>query len=294
MLNKILGLVVIVLIVIYFIIPVKEINISEPSKVMIQVNLKNNNQEQIMSLNDYLIGVVGAEMPASFFMEALKAQAIASRTYALNNLNDNLITTNTSEQAFLNNDELKSKWQDKYEEYYDKIVDAIKSTDNLVMTYDNKIIKAYYYAMSNGYSETALNVFAEDLPYLNIVDSSFDKNNKNYEVTIKINKEEFCQKLDITCSNIIISNIKNDKSNRVISLDINNQTYQGITIRKILNLRSTDFTIIVNNEYVSITTKGYGHGVGMSQYGANYLAKEGYSYEDILKYYYQNVEITYF
>jgi stage II sporulation protein D len=288
--NKILGLIIITLILIYFIMPVKKEPVIIESKPDIEVHLKLNNQDLVLSLNDYLIGVVGAEMPASFFIDALKAQAIASRTYALYSVSNNIIETTTSDQAYFTDEELRNKWQDNYETYINKIKTSVNETNNQVMTYQDNLIKSYYYAMSNGYSDTALNVFKEDLPYLGVVDSTFDENNKNYEVTINMSKDEFCQKLNITCSNIVISNIQKDESKRVISLDINNQTISGVTLRKALNLRSTDFIIEVNDN-IKITTKGYGHGCGMSQYGANYLAKEGYSYEDILKYYYQNIEI---
>lgn len=291
--NKILVLIIIILIPICcFIMNKPKENIVSKEHSSIIVKLTKDNQDLSLDLNNYLIGVVGAEMPSSFNLEALKAQAVASRTYALYNNYDNSIITNTMEQAYKSNAELASLWQDKYEEYYAKIKDAVVSTDNIVMKYDNSLIKSYYYAISNGYTEDAMTVFNESLPYLNVVDSTFDEDNKNYEVTKTMSLQEFCNKLNIPVAKLEITDVIKDSSNRVLSLSINNNNFTGINIRKSLSLRSTDFTISVVDDNVNITTRGYGHGVGMSQYGANYLANKGYNYQDILKYYYQNIEIT--
>ena len=255
----------------------------------IKITITKNNQKYELNLEDYVIGVVAGEMPALFETEALKAQAIASRTYAINQIinNKDLIAT-TADQVYLTKEEMSLKWQNKYEEYYNKIKQIVLSTKNLIMYYNNEPIKAYYYSMSNGYTESSIDVFNEQYDYLNIVSSPWDENNSK---TITITKEEFCTKLNIDCPNIIINNIIKNKSNRVSEITINNKTFTGPKIRKLLSLRSTDFAIDINDN-ITITTKGYGHGVGMSQYGANNMAKEGYNYEQILKYYYQNVEIA--
>lgn len=241
-------------------------------------------------LEDYIIGVVAGEMPALFELEALKSQAIASRTYAINHQRSNeYITATTDDQVYLTDEQMQEKWQDKYDQYYQKIKRAVTETSGLIMTYNHQPIKSYYYSMSNGYTESSLNVFNEQNDYLTIIPSPFDENNSK---TVSISKNEFCEKLSIDCQNISISNIEKNKSNRISHIKINNKTFTGIEIRKILSLRSTDFTIEILPSSVTITTKGYGHGVGMSQYGSNNMAKLGYTYEEILKYYYQNIEIT--
>ena len=295
MTNKVLVFIIVVLIpiCIYFCLKGVQSNTLEETNnnKSIIIKLNKDNQEYDLSLNDYLIGVVGAEMPATFNIEALKAQAIASRTYALYSIYNNEINTNTKEQAYNNDDELKNKWQEKYPEYYNKIKSSVEITDNLVIKYNDEVIKAYYYAMSNGYTEDSKTVFNESFPYLNVVSSSFDSESNNYEVTKSYNKTDFCNYLNIDCSNIVITEEKRDDSNRVATININNQEFTGITIRKLLNLRSTDFVISFNNDDIEITTKGYGHGVGMSQYGANYLANNGSDFQDILNYYYQNTKI---
>lgn len=255
----------------------------------IKIPIKTSNDVFTLELEDYIIGVVAGEMPALFEDEALKAQAIASRTYAINYLENNkYLTDTTSTQVYLTKEDMQQKWQSKFQEYYNKIKNAVLSTKNQIMYYNDKPIKAYYYAMSNGYTESSLNVFNEQEEYLNIIPSPYDEDN---EYTINITKEEFCAKLSINCNEINISSIIKDQSNRIKTISINGKNFSGIEIRSKLSLRSTDFTFNINNDNIQITTKGYGHGVGMSQYGANNMAKEGYTYEEILKYYYQNIEI---
>ena len=288
--NKLLLLIVVLLIPFCFISNnnKKEENITEEVSKEIRVNLEYNNQILDLSLNDYLIGVVGCEMPASFNTEALKAQAIASRTFAYNFLVNDTIKLTTKAQCYKDNNTLKDKWQDNYDKYYNIISSVVNETNDLVIKYDNNIIKSYYYAMSNGKTEKSVAVFNEELPYLTIVDSSFDATLKNFEVQTRITNNNFCELLSINPCEINISNIKRDETNRVTSLLINNIEYKGTDFRKKLSLRSTDFDINTNNNELIITTKGYGHGVGMSQYGANYLANQGLKYDEILKYYYKD------
>ena len=253
----------------------------------VTVNLDQYNET--LDLEDYVIGVVAGEMPALFEEEALKAQAIASRTYAINYLKSNSSISGTiNNQVYATQEEMKNKWKENYDKYYNKIKNAVEATKGQIMYYNNEPIKAYYYSMSNGYTESSLNVFNEQNDYLNIIESPFDKDN-SYEQVFQ--KEVFCQKLDISCEFIELTNIKKDKSNRIETISINNKNFTGIEVRQKLSLRSTDYTIIEDNNIVKITTKGYGHGVGMSQHGANNMAKQGYKYEEILKYYYQNIEI---
>ena len=254
-----------------------------------QVNIETTDKLLTIDIEEYIIGVVAGEMPALFHNEALKAQAIASRTYLINHLQSNKTITNTTDdQVYLTKEEMKEKWKEDYEKYYNKIKEAVLSTKDLIMYYNNKPIKAYYFSTSNGYTASSISVFNEEREYLTSVESPFDKDNSN---TITISKEDFCTKLSITCNQISISNIAKDNSNRVTSLIINNKEYTGIQVRKQLSLRSTDFTINIKDNNIEITTKGYGHGVGMSQYGANNMAKLGFTYDEILKYYYQDIKI---
>ena len=263
-------------------------NVLKEDAIFVDINYQNKHQK--IELEKYVIGVVAAEMPASFEIEALKAQAIAARTYLINTMSINkLVDTTTSNQVYIDEIAMKEKWKNDYQKYYNKIKTSVSSTKGKIITYKEKPIKAFYHSRSNGYTESSLNVFNEQYDYLNIVESKWEE--QNTEI-ITINKQDFCHKLDITCNTILIDNIVKDQSNRVESIVINEKKYTGIEIRKLLSLKSTDFEIKINGDIISITTKGYGHGVGMSQYGANEMAKSGYNYEEILKYYYQNTEIS--
>ena len=302
--NKILLGVVAVLtvILIVVVINVKE-TYFEPlpvsdgeSPITIRLLDTSNNTISEINLEDYIVGVVAAEMPASFDMEALKAQAVAARTYAMykketRNLDYDLVI-GVSDQAYQNNKQLLDKWGLSFFNYFLKVRDAVLTTKNEILTYEGEVINAFYFAMSNGYTENSELVFQEDLPYLNSVPSTWeDESLNNYEVTSSRSKEEFCTSLGITCEQIEIKDIERSNANRVLNITINNQVFEGTTVRQKLGLRSTDFEIEIVDNNVQITTKGDGDGVGMSEYGANGMAKDGYTYEEILKYYYQNTEI---
>lgn len=295
--NKILLSIVVVLLPITIIMlkkqvtPLNQDNKESLNKSIIYIDLLINNEKKQIPLEEYLVNVVGAEVPALFDMEALKSQAVASRTFALYQENTRGYVT-TNDQAYNSLEELKQKWQDNYYTYLKRITDAVNMTKNQVITYNKKLIKSYFYAMSNGYTTTSLSVFNETLPYLNtIMPTSDNETNTKFKVTKKVSKDEFCKTLNIACAVLTINNIITDYSNRIETISINKKTYTGIEIRKRFNLRSTDFTITEENNDIIFTTKGYGHGVGMSQYGANAMAKEGSSYKDILEYYYQGVTI---
>ena len=247
--NKILLSIVIVLTVLYCFI--RSFNnktsffINDDNKI----NIKNTNTNEIQTLNmeDYLIGVLAGEMPASFEIEALKAQAVASRTYAYykikNSNNSYDVTNDITTQVHLSDNQMKEKWGSDYEFYLNKIKLAITETKNEVLTYQNEIIPAYYFSMSNGYTENSLTVFGHFEDYLVSVESDEDVNHRNYSVTTSISKNEFCSLLNISCEDIIITNVEKNNTNRVDFITINGKKYAGIDIRKKLNLRSTDFNI---------------------------------------------------
>ena len=248
--------------------------------------LKDYNQK--MKLNDYLVGVVAAEMPALFNEEALKAQAIVSRTFALYQMQHNNYVT-LGDQSYITNEEMHSKWQDNYDKYYHKILKAVEGTGNLCIHYQNELIKSYYFAISSGMTEDAKEVFNESYDYLIPVSSPQDRNVNKFETKIVLSTNDFKNKLNLsTIENI---NIIMDNQNYVDQLIVDNQSFDGIQVRKLLNLRSASFNIKKDQDNIIITCYGYGHGVGMSQYGANELAKENYNYEQIIKNYYKDVEI---
>lgn len=266
----------------------------QDDEIKLTIKDSKTNDEIKLNLEDYIVGVVAGEMPASFSEEALKAQAIAARTYAVykmgtaNKTYD--LTTDVSNQVYINDEEMHQLWKESYQKYFDKVKKAVEDTTGLIMNYDGKVISSFYFAISNGKTEDVAQVFGQSKDYLKSVDSSWDKEVKSFNKIVTFSKEEFCQKLAINCEKIIIKDIKKSSSGRVNSININDKEFKGTKIRSLLNLRSTDFEIKVNN-LVEISTNGYGHGVGMSQYGANEMAKRGSNYEEILKHYYQNIEI---
>ena len=250
-----------------------------------------------IALEDYIVGVVAAEMPASFELEALKAQAVASRNYTYKKLETNKdkeydVIDTTANQVYKSIEQLKDEWKLSYVKNINKIRQAVSETMGEYATYNGEVIGLFYFSTSNGYTEDAVNVFNEDVPYLKSVSSPWDlKENPNYEKEIKFKKIDFCKKIEVQCNNITISNIKRDKSNRITQITINGHEYNGRDLYNKLKLRSTDFEISIDNDDVIFKTKGYGHGVGMSQYGANGMAKEGKNYKEILTHYYQGTTV---
>lgn len=275
---------------------VKEENITIEEKPKIKkVDIIYNDEVESMNLEDYVVGVVACEMPASFDIEALKAMSVAARTFAEYKITTNKnykLSTTTKDQCYISVDRMKKNWKDNFDNNYNKILKAVKSTNNELMTYDDKIILSFYFSISNGYTENCENVFSQKLHYLKSVDSKWDKEYSYKEKTIKMSIKDFMNKLGIKSD--IISDIKIDRSmtGRIKTITINNNNFKGTVFRSLLSLRSTDFDIKYDRDNVTITTRGYGHGVGMSQYGANAMAKKGYKYDEILKYYYTDVEIT--
>ena len=260
----------------------------------IKVTIYRNSGKIItLSLEEYLIGVVGAEMPASFNIEALKAQAIAARTYTLKSIKKNKkLTDTTSTQVYKDNNELKKMWGSSFNTYYQKVKSAVNSTKGLYITYNGDYIDAVFFSTSNGYTEDPINVWGYNIPYLKIKDSPLDKNTSAYLRTKKFTYDEFSKILGFTINKETTISITKNKSNRVSTIKINNKTYTGVEFRELLNLRSTDFDLELENNKIVITTRGYGHGVGLSQYGSNELAKTGYTYDKIIKYYYTGVSIN--
>ncbi|MBE6152459.1 MAG: stage II sporulation protein D [Firmicutes bacterium] len=247
-----------------------------------------------LQMEEYIVGVVAAEMPASFNIEALKAQAVIARTYALKKISRGEVLTDTvSTQSYIDVFQMKEKWGNDYAKYYNKIVNAVNSTKGEYLIYDGEYIEAVYHSTSNGYTEAAVNVWGKSYPYLKSVESSWDKSVNSY---LKITNKELETVLNILGisydENIPINIIKRNDSGRVSQLKIGEKIFSGIEFRNLLGLRSTDFDIEINNDVMTIITRGYGHGVGMSQYGANEMAKKGYNYQGIINHYYNGVKLS--
>lgn len=247
-----------------------------------------------LELEEYITGVVGAEMPASFHEQALMAQAVIARTYALKaNSRGQVLSDSVSTQSYKNNEELRSMWGGSYNTYYNKVRNAVSNTQGLYLTYNGTYIEAVYHSTSNGRTEDSVNVWGNSFPYLVSVDSPYDSTNSSFTYEKYISYEEVSSKLGTVVDSSTNFNILGRTAgDRVSSIEVNGSVFSGVEFRNKLGLRSADFSINKTDTGVNITTKGYGHGVGMSQYGAYGMAKNGYSYADILYHYYPGVSIN--
>lgn len=246
---------------------------------------------------DYIKGVVASEMPSSFEIEALKAQAVASRSYAMYQINGSKnreydLTNTTTNQVYKTDNELKQIWKEEYPKKINKIKKAIEQTSGEYLTYNSSVINAMFFSTSTGVTENSEEIFSSALPYLRSTSSKWDESSPSYIDTYKFSINDFYNKLSLPINNKLeITEVEKTTTGRTKKLKINGREINGRQFAKKLNLRSNYFDIIQNGDSIMITTKGFGHGVGMSQYGANGMAKEGYKYDEILKYYYKNTEL---
>ena len=255
-----------------------------------------------MKSDDYIFGVVAAEMPALYEEESLKAQAVAAYTYACYNRKNNadkeydVSTDFNTSQSFIAEEDIEKKWGSKTKEYTEKIKKAIKETSGNVIKYNGEIILSVYHAISWGKTEDCENVWGKKYPYLKSVDSSFDSTAENFSTSVEFTEKELKKKLgdkiaDSFSPEDYFGDISLSKTGLVKEIEICNKEYKGSQIRELLDLRSSNFKVEYKNKKFIFTVCGYGHGVGMSQYGANELAKKGKTFEEILKHYYTDCTV---
>lgn len=247
-----------------------------------------------LNMTDYLIGVVSSEMPASFNLEALKAQSVLARTYALKaKQTEKKLTDTVSTQSYIDIDQMKNKWGNSFNTYYNKIKNAVENTNGEYLSYNGNYIEALYHSTNNGKTESSLDVFGNYYPYLISVSSEYDKNASSYLRTINMPLDTISNKLGLSLNNDSVINILSyTDGGNIKEININGNNFSGKKVRELLGLRSTDFDISISDNNANITTRGYGHGVGMSQYGANGMANAGYNYKDILSHYYPGTTLT--
>lgn len=275
----------------------EEIKFNFISNTIVRVKRSNGNIDKI-PFEQYIKGVLAGEMPTSFHIEALKAQAVAARSYVMKKMQDNAkedydILDTVMNQVYLDENQLKEKWKDKYNENNNKLKKAVIETKGEYLSYDNKVIEAFFFSTSTGKTENSGEVFSNQLPYLISVDSSWDEDvSPVFKEINHYTLEEFYKLISIPYNEKLKINIKTTTSTgRIKELEINDHLFMAKDISSKLNLKSTFFEIKQENNNIVVTTKGYGHGVGMSQYGALAMAKKGYKYSDILKHYYKGIEI---
>ena len=271
------------------------INIKYISSKTIKVKNEKSGEIKEIPFEEYIKGVVSGEMPASYELEALKAQAVAARSYALYHMNGKEydVTNTTSSQVYLEEKDLREKWKEDYDKYSEKIEKAIIETKGEYLTYKGEKVNAMFFAVSTGKTENSEEVFVSKLPYLRSVSSSWDEKSPVFTDSVILTVKDFYNNLNLPYEeNLKVEITEKTSTGRVRKLKINDKEINGRDLQTKLKLRSNYFEIIKKENDIIINTKGYGHGVGMSQFGANEMAKEGSDYKKILKHYYEGTEIS--
>lgn len=265
-----------------------------------QVRVKRETTDEIIEipLENYIEGVLAGEMPIYFEKEALKAQAVAARSYvmkrmAYNKDNEFDVVDTVMNQVYLDDNYLKEAWDENYQKNKNKIIEAVDETYGEYLEYNGDVVDAFFFSTSVGKTENSEEVFSSYLPYLRSVDSSWDEETSSvFNDTYNMSLYDFFVKLDLPYSDKVKLNIiETTSTGKIKKIIINDKEFTGNDVAKLLGIRSSYFSIEQNGTNLTINTKGYGHGVGMSQYGAQAMALKGYNYEEILKHYYSGVEL---
>lgn len=279
----------------------------------ISVYISKENRVVSIGLEDYVRGVVCGEMEVEFNIEALKAQAVAARTFAVAHMEEfggkkykgahgANVTDNVECQVYMDKESRLKDWPSKSkDEFWNKVTEAVKETSGEVLTYNHKLVmEPLYFAVSSGETENALEVLNENTEYLKSVDSKEDEKAPKYKTKMQISYIKFVDKInrEFPNSNLNLSNVKNsisiitkNKTGSIRTMKVGNATMSGTKFRSIVGLNSTDFSIKFDDANIEFDCIGYGHGVGMSQWGAKGMADEGYKYTEILKHYYTGIDI---
>lgn len=285
-------------------------DIAEPEIIKVY----NKETDEVMSINfeEYLKGVVASEMPAEFEMEALKAQAVTARTYILYRMKKYPDGHPDHKNAPICSDIHCQAWNSKekliqthpegwYDNYWSKIEQSVDSTKGQILTYDNKIIEPLFHSTSGGRTENSEDVFSTAVPYLRSVESPYEADSPKLSNSIKINVNDFIKKinsvygdLNLTANNLKDKIVLGDVSEggKIKTIVVDGKEITGREMRSLFGLSSTNFSFVQSGDEIEIKTTGNGHGVGMSQYGANGMANEGFNYKEILQHYYLGTEIV--
>lgn len=264
-----------------------------------------------LSIDEYLYGVVSAEIPATYDIEALKAQAIVSRTYTLYQIINGkdkhgeakICDNSTCCQAWISKEDRLSKWKDEVKESnWSKIVQAVNETSGKIIVYDNKPIDAFFHSNSGGITEDVSSVWGStNMPYLQSVETNGESEYSQYSSEVILSKDELVDKIKTKYDDININYeqencieiLEYTSSGRVKTVQFGNIKLSGTETRSLIGLKSTNFTFTINENDIIFSVVGYGHGVGMSQTGADSMAKNGSNCDDIIKHFYTGVEIIY-
>lgn len=288
----------------------KTSDITEPELIKVY-NVKSN-EVMVIGFEEYLKGVIASEMPAEFNLEALKAQSVTARTYILYRMKkyaggqpehtDAPVCTGTHCQVWSSTDDLIASHDDGwYDAYWSKIEEAVNSTKGQILTYEGKIIEPLFHSTSGGRTENSEDVFSASIPYLRSVESPYESEAPKLHDSIRITVSDFISKLEAVYGDLGLTRSNLDdkiqlgevsEGGKIKTIYIEGKEISGREMRSIFGLNSTNFSFIQTGNEIEILTTGYGHGVGMSQWGADGMADEGFNYKEILKHYYTGVEIV--
>ena len=328
---KIVLLYILCMVFLCFLIPILFTKKSEPKEIKsnVEIEYKEDNnlvydygefnkvkllhtktgEVEELELDQYLLGVVSSEMPASFEIEALKAQAVVARTYTIYKIteekkheNADICDDSKCCQAWISKEDRFARWnEEERESNWSKIEEAVNSTKGEIVKYEGKPINAFFHSNSGGTTDTATAVWGgANYPYLQAVETSGEDAYTQYSSEVVLSKEEFANKIreyhsefqiDYSLENQI-EILSYTEGERVKEIKIGNLNLSGVEIRNIFKLKSAKFEINIDGENIKFNVIGYGHGVGMSQTGADSMARQGKNYEDIIKHFYTGVEIT--
>ena len=299
--KKILLFSLLIILIPYLVITIfisdKEMKFIFTSNAMVRIKRTATNEIVEVPLEEYVIGVLAGEMPVSFNLEALKAQAVASRSYVMfqmikNKNNDYDVVDTVMNQVYLDDEYLKQTWGNNYVDNVNKIKEAVYQTAYQYITYNGELAEALFFSTSSGRTENSEDVFVSEVPYLRGVESPYDNISPVFNYGVDYTYDIFCSLLGLKYStDLKIEVLDKSIAGRIKKIKINEKTFEGSEIATKLNLKSSNFTIEQRDNKIYIYTKGYGHGVGMSQYGAEGMAQLGYKYDEILKYYYTGIDI---
>ncbi len=275
----------------------------------VTLTIQDGDTTEQMTLERYLTGVVRGEMPASFEMEALRAQAAAERSYVYYQLaagrkdahpDADFCTDHTCCSAYLSETAAREKWGGDFAPWNTRVEQAVSDTDGQVVLYNGRPILAVFHSSSAGRTAAAGDVWSGDLPYLVSVDSpEGEETVPNYYSTVTFTAAEAKEKLLAAYPELKLSGTPDrwfgaaaeNGSGRVETVAVGGTDIEGTELRRIFGLRSACFTVAADSESVTFRVTGYGHGVGMSQYGANQLAREGKTWQEILEWYYTGATV---
>ncbi|MBA4495977.1 stage II sporulation protein D [Paenactinomyces guangxiensis] len=289
---------------------------NKDSSPVIRVYLTHEKRVEEVPLESYIRGVVASEMPVNFHVEALKAQALAARTYIIDRLvkkdfsdmsrwgkaaESAVVTDTVQHQVYSTDQQLQKKWGTNYKNNIKKIDEAVRATRGKIITYKGKPIYAAFFSTSNGRTENSEDYFSAKYPYLRSVDSSWDQQSPKYEGVKTLRLDDLTRKLQKKTGKSIalptssgqrmMQVLERTSGNRISRIQIGDQKFTGREVREALQLPSSDFSWEIKGKKVVVKTRGYGHGVGMSQWGANLMAQQGKKVTEIVQHYYQGVKV---